>query len=129
MHKGKKGWGPLQKHRDRCGCRESRLGSDQRVQVPSLQVRPEQHSSSLVHSLDRSPQQVPFSQSNPIQHGSPAAQEPPARERQSTQKEPVVPGSQIPLQHSLSAVQEPVLVGLKFGVQHLPLAQIVPLQH
>lgn len=37
----------------------------------------------------------------------------------------------MPLQHSLSAVQEPAvgLVWLKFGVQHSPLGQMVPLQH
>ena len=54
VHKGiEKGRVPLQKHCDRCGCRESHVGSDQLAQnlVPpeSTQVRPPQQSSSVVH--------------------------------------------------------------------------------
>jgi hypothetical protein len=85
-----------------------------------------QQSVSVLLALRAPLQQVPFSQ-RPLQHGSPAAQEP-LSWRQRAQKLLPENTPQMPLQHSLSAVQKPVLPSL-FGVQHLPLAQTVPLQH
>ena len=72
-------------------------------------------------------QHLPFSQASTQQSLS-AAQEPPIGRHLSQKLPRVGNGLQIPLQHSLSAVQEPVLFASLFGVQHLPLAQIVPLQ-
>jgi hypothetical protein len=133
----KKGRVPLQKHCARCGCRESHLASyhNSHLPMPGMpvepQVRPLQQSPSSSQREPMSAQQVlPFWQSSPKQHSSPAAQEPPVRRQSSQKGPPVMPnGLQIPLQHSLSAVHGKPLLGLTFGVQHLPLAQIVPLQH
>jgi hypothetical protein len=86
-----------------------------------------QQSVSSSHRSGAVPQHLPPRHS-PLQQSSPAAQEPPSS-RQDKHTLPVLNTLQIPLQHSLSAVQEPGLVGVKSGVQHLPLAQIVPLQH
>jgi hypothetical protein len=112
VNKGiEKGQVPLQKHCDRCGCRESLLGSDHQRRHSlrrGSQVSPLQHSLSSVHGSELGVQQVlPFSQELPkLQHGSPAAQEPPG-ERQVRQMPVVLPEGrlQILLQQSVSVVQ------------------------
>ena len=106
VNKGmKKGRGPLQKHCVRCGCGESHLGSNQISQVPvepplAEQNKKAQQSSAVKQVAPLLPQQVvPFSQ-DPLQHCSPAAQEPPGL-RQVLHWRPVSPtnSSQILLQH------------------------------
>ena len=110
MNKGKKkGQVPLQKHCARCGGRESHLASyHSGPQVPSSLQFPKQHSASLSQPPEPGPrQQVPSGlQGSPLQHGSPAAQEPPAsRQKKQTRVLEDVNRVQILLQHSLSAVQ------------------------
>ena len=112
---------PLQKHSDRCGGRASYLGSYEISHKPMLpgppmvrQMRPPQQSSSAVQIWFALAQHLPFSQGSPLQHGSSAAQEPPTC-RHVRQVLVVRNGVQILLQHSLSAVQVP-LVGMHIGV-------------
>jgi hypothetical protein len=119
VNKGKKkGRVPLQKHSDRCGCRESYLGSYGKSHKPGppmlRQMRPRQQSSSAVQAWFSLAQHLPFSQGSPLQHGSSAAQEPPTC-RHVRQVLVVRNGVQILLQQSLSAVQVP-LFGMHIGV-------------
>jgi hypothetical protein len=87
---------PLQKHSDRCGRRESHLGSNQRRHWPDLQVRVPQHSAVLVQLAPLVVvQENPFSQCA-VQHSVLAVQEFPS-ERHKRRKPKRL--SQIPLQH------------------------------
>jgi hypothetical protein len=65
---------PLQKHRDRCGCRASYGGSDQRLQKPLLQGV-KQQSSSVVHGEGPVKQHLSSTQL-PLQHFAVSVQEP-----------------------------------------------------
>ena len=86
---------PLQKHCDRCGCRESHVGSNHNSHVrDGPQVRSPQQPSLVVHCEPAPTQQVPFSQIPP-QHSVLAVQEP-LSDRQKPQKPLLL---QIPLQH------------------------------
>jgi hypothetical protein len=120
VHKGiEKGRVPLQKHCDRCGCRESYLVSDHDATKhrPSgpWQVRPPQQSASTTQPWPSVEQQVPFSQV-PLQHGSLAAQEPLSSRQGEHMLPPVLNTLQIRLQQSVSVLQPKVPFGRHIGV-------------
>jgi hypothetical protein len=122
VHKGiEKGREPLQKHCDRCGCRESYLVSDHdatkhRPSGPwQVRPRPPQQSASTTQPWPSVEQQVPFSQV-PLQHGSLAAQEPLSSRQREHILPPVLNTLQIRLQQSMSVVQPKLLSGRHIGV-------------
>jgi hypothetical protein len=99
---------PLE-HCDRCGCRESYLGSNQSTQSPLSQWRSPQQSVSLVQMPPLAEQQVPFWQKpKPTafpQHCVSAVQEPPGSVKHCASKSETAQQI-VPLQHRLTSVQE-----------------------
>jgi hypothetical protein len=88
---------PLQKHCDRCGCRENHLGGDHKLHVPKpLQILPPQQSVLTMRGPPSLLQHLPFSDT-PLQHTVVGVTVVPLLEQQRTW--------QMPLQHPLVGLQ------------------------